>query len=121
MKKVVLDTNALFYPFQFKVSLEDEIVSLLGGCKILVPRVVLKELKNLQEKGNKQAGAAMKYAERFEMLKGPPGEIGDTSILAAAVQVDGILVTSDRGLIERAKKKGLQVIFVRGKQRLELK
>ena len=121
MKKVVLDTNALFFPFQFKVNLEDEITSLIGGCDILVPRVVLKELKNLQEKGNKQAGAAMKYAERFEVLKGPSGEIGDTFILAAALKVEGILVTSDRELIGRAKEEGLQVIFLRGRQHLELK
>ncbi|MCK4747242.1 MAG: hypothetical protein KAT15_09410, partial [Bacteroidales bacterium] len=112
---------ALFYPFQFKVNLEDEITSLLGGCEIVVPRVVLKELNKLQEKGNKNAGAAMKYAERFETLKGPSGEIGDSSILAAAQSVGGILVTSDRELIGRAKEKGLRVIFLRGRQRLELK
>lgn len=121
MKKVVLDTNALFYPFQFKVNLEDEISSLVGGCDIIVPWVVQRELRNLQAKGNKDAGAALKYSERFATFLGSSDESGDSSILAAAVELEGILVTSDRELIGRAKEKGLQVIFLRGKQRLELK
>lgn len=49
------------------------------------------------------------------------GGKGDTAILAAAIELDAILVTSDRGLIARAKEKGLKVIFLRGKQKLELK
>ena len=150
MKKVVLDTNALFFPFQFKVNIENEITALVGSCDIVVPDIVLEELRNLQKKGNKNAGAALRYAERFETYQrdsptevgGDPGRAGrigkneekaqgagsypesaqgDTAILKAADALKAILVTSDKVLIGRAKEKGLQVIFLRGKQRLELK
>jgi len=130
MKKVVLDTNALFFPFQFKVNIENEITALVGSCDIVVPDIVLEELRNLQKKGNKTAGAALRYAGRFEIYQrdssaGVGGETGgvrgDTAVLDAAIDLKAILVTSDKELIGRAKKMGLQVIFLRGKQRLELK
>jgi uncharacterized protein len=121
MSVVVLDTNALLFPFQFKVSIEEKIIDLIGGCKILVPSVVNYELKLLAARGVGGAAAAIRYAERFEILDCDPDLSGDTAILEASMKVNGILVTSDRGLIARAKEAGLKVIFLRGKQKLELK
>lgn len=148
MINVILDTNAVLFPFTFQVSLEDEIRQLVGGCRIFVPKVVREELEGLKKRGNRNAGAALRYAERFDISservsihdgrkemetgdglkdgtrggnKGMIGGKGDTAILAAAIELDAILVTSDRGLIARAKEKGLKVIFLRGKQKLELK
>jgi len=122
MRKVVLDTNALFYPFQFKIDIEDEIIGLIGSCEMLVPDVVVKELIVLRDKGSKLAGAALQFSNRFQK-KGSatsPGITADDAILAATQEIDGILVTSDRELKDKAKNAGVKVIFLRGKQKLEL-
>ncbi len=121
MIRVVLDTNALFFPFQFKIDLGNEIGSLLGRCEILVPEVVIKELKGLSEAGKRDAITALRYAERFGVLPDESGLKGDSVVLAAAESVKGVLVTSDKDLIKRAKEKGLRVVFLRGRQKLELK
>ena len=121
MTSVILDTNALFYPFQFRVELEEELKILLGRCEFFVPEIVISEVKNLAKKGTQFAAAALKYAERFEILPDSSGLQGDDGVLEAARKADGLVVTSDRELISRAKDAGLQVVFLRGKNRLELK
>jgi uncharacterized protein len=132
MINVVLDTNAVLFPFQFKVSLEDEIRQLVGGCTIFVPEIVREELEGLRKRGIREAGAGLRYAERFETFSGATsihdggdeeiiGGRGDAGVLEASMKLEAILVTSDRGLIARAKEQGLKVIFLRGKQKLVLK
>lgn len=147
MKKVILDTNALLFPFQFKIDLKSELSSLLGSVEMLVPGVVIRELKGLADGGNFDARAALRYTldfpDRFTVFDDDEKESGnvaeksavvdvgdpegilksdaDAVVLSAAVKVDGILVTSDKGLIRRAKAKGLKVVFLRGRQKLELK
>ena len=71
MITVVLDTNALLFPFRFGIDLEDEVLRLVGTCRMVVPAVVLEELLNLRKAGNRMAAAALRYAERFET---DPGE-----------------------------------------------
>jgi len=121
MQKVVLDTNALFFPFKFSINLEEEILQLVGRCEIVVPDVAISELEKLRREGNKEAGAANKFLERFDRLTCNPAMKGDAAILDAAKNVNGILVTSDKELIRKAKAEGLKVIFLRGKQRLQIK
>lgn len=122
MQKVVLDTNALFYPFQFKIDIEDEIVGLIGSCDMIVPEVVVKELIGLRDNGSTMAGAALRFSDRFRKQVSPsrPGMTADDAILVATKEVDGILVTSDRELIEKARNAGVKVIFLKGRQKLEL-
>ena len=122
MLKVVLDTNALFYPFQFKIDLEEAIINLIGACDMLIPDVVVKELISLRNQGNKFAGAALRYADRFGTIATASSidTSTDDAILATAIEISGILVTSDRELIEKAKDSGVKVIFLRGRQKLEL-
>jgi len=121
MRTVVLDSNALFFPFQFNVDLEAELRAILGGCRVMVPEVVIRELKGLVRGGKQNASAALRYAERFEVLPDDSGLKGDEGVLAAALKVDGVLVSSDRALIKRAREKGLKVIFLRERQRLDMK
>lgn len=121
MKIAVLDSNALFFPFQFHIDLEAELIGILGDCRVMVPEVVIRELRGLASSGRKNASAALKYAERFELLTDDSGLKGDEGVLAAVQKVKGILVSSDRELIKKARTQGVRVIFLRERQKLDMK
>jgi len=112
---VVLDTNALLMVFQFNVNMESELTRLLGKYEVVVPSTVKKELKSL---GNKYAKSALSFSERYRTVnaEGNP----DDSILELAEKEKGIVLTNDKILKKRLREKGITVIFLRGKNHLEI-
>ena len=65
MKKVILDTNFLLLPFQFKLDIFSEIERVLEMPKeILVPSLVLEELKRLSARGNRAAKLGLAILEQ---------------------------------------------------------
>ncbi|MFO7990711.1 MAG: twitching motility protein PilT [Thermoplasmata archaeon] len=112
MTEVVLDANALIMPFDSSINLDDELERVIGNPKIYVPSSVIDELNALERKD------ALKLAERYKTID--VEESKDTGVLEAAEKLDAVIVTNDRGLLERARKKGLAVAFLRGISHLEL-
>ena len=115
MIKVVLDTNALMMPFQFKVNLEGELVRHLGAVEVYVPSGCIEELKRLDDR---KAKGALQLAKRYKVL--PSQGKGDEAVLNMATELHAVLVTNDAELRKRAKSKGLRVAYLRGKDRLEV-
>lgn len=115
MTKVVLDTNILMMPFQFKVDIEGELARHLGAVEIFVPEVCIRELSLLSDK---KAKAALELAKRFKVV--PSRGKGDEAILATALELKAVLVTNDSELRKRAKTNGLRVAYLRGKDHLEV-
>ena len=113
--KVVLDTNALMMPFQFKVDLEGELVRHLGAVEVYVPQICLEELKRIDDR---KAKGALQLAKRFKIL--PSQGKGDEAVLNLATELHAVLVTNDAELRRRAKSKGLRVAYLRGKDKLEV-
>ena len=114
-KIVILDSNALFIPFKFGVDLEKELSRLLGSCRIVVPSSVIKELKNLADH---DAKAPLALAQRYETIQNEGN--GDDAILKMAKKMNGIVVTNDKDLKKRLRGEKLPVIYLRGKNRLEM-
>jgi len=115
---VLLDTNALFMPFQMGLDLEQEIGRQMGRCHITVPHVVLAELTAI--KGSVKDGpAAFQYAKRFDTV--PTEGLGDDAIVECAKRTGGIVVTGDRELIKRLRAEGQKVLRPRQRKRLELR
>lgn len=112
MTKVVLDANALIMPFDSSINLDDELERVIGNPDIYVPSSVIDELRRLKRKD------ALKLAERYPEIDVEGTK--DTGVLEAAEKLDSIIVTNDRGLLERARKKGIPVAFLRGVSHLEL-
>jgi rRNA-processing protein FCF1 len=112
---VILDTNALLLPFKFNIDLDQELGRLLGAVRIMVPDTVIAELDNI---AGSEARAAEALARRYETVEAA-GK-GDRAILDVAEKLEAVLVTNDRDLIERAKKAGLKVVRMRGKDHLAL-
>ncbi len=115
---VLLDTNALLMPFQMGLDVEGEVLRVMGRCRMVVPRVVVAELRTMGS-SLRDGAAALKFAERFEVME--TVGLGDDAVVDLAIRTGGTVVTGDRGLIKRLHAAGLRVLRPRQKKQLELK
>jgi rRNA-processing protein FCF1 len=108
--------------FEFSINLEDELTRLLGKYHIIVPNPILEELKFLSEHGRGKkktnAKASLKLMEKYEMMDAEG--TGDDSVLFLAKKLNGIVVTNDRELRNKAKQSSLHTIFLRSKSMLQI-
>ena len=119
-KEVVIDTNFFMVPFQFNVDVITELEKSLPSYKLTTPSFVINELKGLK-KNNKgktrlNANLALKLANSSKI------EIKDISLLEnetvddALLRVSEVLATNDIELKNRAKDKGITVVYLRQKK-----
>jgi len=108
-------------PVECDVRLFDELDRLLDGPDPLVPNSVVAELEALSEGAGKEATAAsVGYdlaTERCE-IRSTDAEYADDAVLELAADAGTHLVTNDRPLADRARKAGVSVISLRGKNKL---
>ncbi|RMF88848.1 MAG: nucleotide-binding protein [Methanobacteriota archaeon] len=121
--KVILDTNFLMVPFQFKVDILSELDRLLeAGYEAVIPDKVLRELKTLSQKGSlkvrKAAKVALQLAEGMKKVS-VEAEDPDSAILAIT-EKGTVVCTNDRELRRRVLEKGGRVVFLRQRRTLAL-
>jgi uncharacterized protein len=124
--KVVLDTNALMVPEQFKVEIFSELQR-LGYVECMVPSAVIRELRNLANyargKDKVAARIGITLAERckiIDMGKEPKDALdADQSIENLAIRESGAVFTNDKALKKRLFSKGITVIYLRQGRYLE--
>ena len=114
-KPVILDTNGLMMPFQFKINIDLDLDRLLGFWYGIVPRCVVDELAGLS-KSYPIGRAALKLAEKYETIETKAA--GDEGVLEALEKTRGILLTNDKELKKRANTLGYKVICMRKKKYL---
>lgn len=112
MTKVVLDTNALLMPFQFSLNLDEEIQRLVGDVDIYVPSSVMEELRAMDKK------APLQLAEKYQKIDVEKKR--DEGVLEAAERLNGMIVTNDKELRNRALDRKIAVAFLRSGSHLEL-
>lgn len=112
MTSVVLDANALIMPFQFSIDLEGEVDRIIPNPELYVPSSVIDELEGLKRKD------ALILSERYETIDVEKDR--DAGVIEAAEEVDGVIVTNDRELKEKARERGIPVAFLRSRSHLEL-
>ncbi|ETA69005.1 PIN domain-containing protein [Methanolobus sp. WCC1] len=119
--KVIIDTNALMIPVQFKVDIFEELKR-LGFDVHLVPTAVITELdnliKNLKGQDRIAAKVARSMAQRCETIRAD-GHADDV-ILEMAMDLDAAVLTNDIGLRRRLEQENIPVICLRQKNRLEI-
>lgn len=119
-KEIVIDTNFFMVPFQFNVDIIDEIEKRLPGYKLTTPYFVINELKGLK-KNNKgktrlNANLALKLIESSDIeIKDIPLN-KDETVDDALLRVSKVLATNDIELKNRAKDKGISVVYLRQKK-----
>jgi rRNA-processing protein FCF1 len=125
--KVILDSNFLFVPAQFKIDVFEELMKLLNQrFEPILLSATYQELQTMAEKGSlsrrKKASLALKLAEKCRLvnIEKEAGETNDDVILRIATQWKSPVATNDRELRRRLRTQDIPVIFLRGKSRLEL-
>ena len=124
-KIVILDTNAIFMLFEFSIDLEDEIVNLVGKSSIIVPKPIFDEIKLIINIGkyNKKiiAKNSLKIIEeKFKIIDLNINKKGDDALIDYAKKLSGIVLTNDKDLKKRLRNEKISVIFLRGKNRLNI-
>ena len=125
--KVILDSNALFVPLQFKIDIFDCLKQLLEkNHELILLSPVKSELEVLAEKGSpkmrKNASYALKIAEkcRYVEVNAPASMLTDDVIVKIAEEWKTPVFTNDRQLKKRLRDISVPVIYVRQKSRLEI-
>ena len=120
-KEVVIDTNFFMVPFQFNVDIITELENKLPSYTLTTPSFVINELKGLKNnnKGKVRLNANLALKKLANSSK---VEIKDISLLEnetvddALLRVSEVLATNDIELKNRAKDKGITVVYLRQKK-----
>jgi rRNA-processing protein FCF1 len=116
MIKIVIDTNFVTIPFQFKVDVYSEIGRIINESYVLeFPKICLAELQKI-----KQGKAALELMERkgVNFVNIPFKKNVDDSIIDYAKEKKATIATQDSLLKKKALKNSLSVITLRKKQYL---
>ena len=121
---VVLDTNALMMPLEFGIDLFGELTGLLGAYDALVPAEVITELRGLAIGSGRNPAAArfgLTVAARCTLIPELDEEIPvDDKVVRRAEEFNAVVVTNDKALRKKLLDKGIPVVVLRSRSRLEL-
>jgi rRNA-processing protein FCF1 len=124
--KIILDSNALFVPLQFKFDIFEELEVLLNkNFESILLSPIRREIENLAENGSpktrKNALFALKLAERCKIAEvDEAGTSPDDIIIRVAQEWNCPVFTNDIQLRKRLRDINVPVIYVRQKSRLEI-
>ena len=126
MKKIILDTNFLLIPYQFKVDIFSEIKRVCDfKYRLFIVDQTIDELKKLAEtqKGKDKLAAVLAMAmleqKKVGQIKTKKDKDVDNLILDESDE-NTIVATQDRILKSRLKKKGAGLIVLKNKTHLAL-
>ena len=125
--KVILDSNALFVPLQYKIDVFTELQQLLNrNVEPILLSTVKQELETLANKRSaktrKNAAFALTLAEKCTYVKitEKSKEFTDDAILRTAKAWKTPVFTNDKLLKKKLRDISMPVIYVRAKSRLEI-
>jgi len=124
--KVILDSNFLMIPFQFKIDVFQEIEYLLQKkVDFVVPSAVKSELTGISSRGGEgapEASLALQLASRCRVVDVTlePQETVDDAILKASQKLSAVVATTDIDLKKRLRAINVPVVYLREKSKLEV-
>ena len=125
--KVIVDSNALFVPLEFKIDIFAELQRLLNRrFDLVLISPVKAELEILTQKNSpkmrRNAAFALSLAEKCTYVKvaEKPNEQTDDAILRVAQAWKVPVFTNDKALKAKLRDISMPVIYVREKSRLEI-
>jgi len=128
LKKIILDTNFLLIPAQFKVDIFSEIRRICDFTyKILILDKSIQELEKIIIKGKGKEKLEAKVTlelikhKNIEIMKTAGDTYVDDYIVDIAHQGEYIVATQDLALIKRLKAYKVKVIMLRQKKYLIFK
>ncbi len=125
--RIIIDSNFLLVPAQFKLDIFEGLLNLLNqNYESIVLSTTMGELRSIVERGapklRKQAEMALKLAEKCSLVSvaRKTGETNDEVIIRVAKQRKWLVATNDSELRKRLRNISVPVVYVRQKSRLEL-
>ena len=125
--KIILDSNALFVPLEFKIDVFSEVERLLNrNVNFVLLSPVRRELELLSIKESpkirKEAAYALQLAEKCQFVNVDNDEKSRTDdiIVQVAKAWNSPVFTNDSQLRRRLRDISVPVIYVRQKSRLEI-
>ena len=113
--RILLDTNVLLMPFQFRLNLQAELKRLFGEVDLVVPSPVMDELRLLAE-GDRDALGALRLAETFGVVEAAGS--ADDALIDLGVRWKAPVATNDAALLERLRAAGVPRVFLRSRNHL---
>ena len=125
MKKIILDTNFLLIPIQFKVDIFSELDRICDfNYKLYIYANSISELKNIIEKQSQKHKKAAEFAlkliklKNIEIIKSDEKDVD--SLILENFDKDTIIATQDAVLKKKLLRKGASVVILRQKKYLQL-
>jgi rRNA-processing protein FCF1 len=125
--KVILDSNALYVPLEFKIDIFEELGNLLNRkIEPILLSTVKHELEMLAAKNSpkirREAIFALKLAEKCKhvQVENDKRVTTDDSIVQVAKNWNSPVFTNDRQLKKKLRDISVPVIYVRQKSRLDI-
>jgi len=115
----------LMMPLERKINITYELERLIQiNFEIVVPEIVIKELKRLTENPSmslkQKAKLALDLAKQYRILESETDGNADFEIVKLAEIHKAIVATNDANLRSSLRKKGLAVVSLHGKNKLAL-
>lgn len=123
MKYVILDTNILMASEEFSFNIFSELNRLLDfQYKLITLKPVVEELKKISKNKGKKGVAAKVGLKLLKDVKiiDVNSKNADKVILKFAKENDALVCTNDKELKNKLKEKGINIIYLRSKDHLEL-
>ena len=124
---VILDSNALYVPLEFKIDIFEELRNLLNQkIEFVLLSTVKRELEMLAAKNSpkirREALFALKLAEKCKYVPVENDEklTTDDAIVKVAKKWNSPVFTNDRQLKKKLRDISVPVIYVRQKSRLDI-
>jgi uncharacterized protein len=125
--KIILDSNALFVPLEFKIDIFTELQQLLNrNIELVLLSPVKKELETLTHKSSpktrRNAAFALSLAAKctYVQVQEKTNEPTDDAIVRIAKAWNTPVFTNDKQLKQKLTNISIPVIYTRAKSRLEI-
>jgi rRNA-processing protein FCF1 len=123
-----MDTNFIVMPAQFGIDIFTETENTLErSVDFVILSSVISEIETLAEKASRTEKIwfriAMDLVEKCQVIDYSPSKSDltvDDELLEYLEETGHILATNDKELKQRARKKGISVLMLRGKKKLML-
>ena len=126
MIKVILDTNFLMVPAQFRVDIFSGLEALLNQkAEPIILSSTYSELQKIASKRLKEGKAAemaLQLINKFKIVKAEPyaNETGDDLIVRFAKKFNCPVATNDKELRKRLRSLGIRTIYLRQRSHLAI-
>ena len=125
MKRIILDTNFLLIPIQFRVDIFSELSRICDfNYNLCIFEQTISELKNIIEKQSGKSKKAAQFALKLIKLKNigiiKSGQKDTDSLILENLDKNAIVATQDIELKRQLLEKGASVIILRQKKYLQL-